>query len=152
MLPTLQGYITFLRNIVGISTTILPDNSPVIEWSYNFSTNTCTELLALVPNTPGNFLYITAVYNLATDTLLTNAHDQTGQTFFSEYQQKYQLRAFVPGVISSASDESTSSSMVVPKAAEGFTIQNLQNLKTPYGREYLAIVQSVGSLSLVSMA
>lgn len=150
--PSLSGYIWFLQNIVGLNTTVLPEDSPVINWSYNMATNLVWQILAYLPCPPDQFLYTNAVYNLATDFLLTNAQDQAGQDFFSTYQQKYNLRAFVGGVIQSASDESTSSSMVVPKQFDALTIQNLQNLKTPYGRQYLAIVQSLGSLSLMGIA
>lgn len=150
--PTLDGYVTFLRSIVGINTTVLPNGTPVIEWSYQMATNLVWEVLRYLPSPPDQFLYTNAVYNLATDFLLTNATDQAGQSFFSSYQAKYNLRAFVGGVIQSASDESTSSSMVVPKQFDALTIQNLQNLKTPYGRQYLATVQSLGSLSLMGIA
>ena len=154
--PTLAGYLEFLRNIVGINTTVLPDGSPIIEWSYNYAVNLVWEVLRYLPSPPDQFLYTTAVYNLTTSFLLANGQDPTGlpvsQQFFGPYQQKYNLRAFVGGVIQSASDESTSSSMVVPKAFDGLTIQNLQNLKDPYGRQYLAIVQSLGSLSLMGIA
>ena len=150
--PTLTGYLDFLRNIVGINTTALPDGSPVIEWSFNMATSLVWEVLRYLPSPPDQFLYTNAVYNLATSFLLANATDQAGQSYFSDWQQKYNLRAFVGGVIQSASDQSTSSSMVVPKQFDHLTIQNLQNLKDPYGRQYLAIVQSLGSLSLMGIA
>lgn len=149
--PSLSGFIAFLRNIVGINTTVLPDNAPVIEFSYNMAINICTDLLVTIPQIPGEFLYITAVYNLSTDTLLTYAQDQSGQTFFTQVQQKYQLHALVPGVISFAGDEGTQSTMVVPDAFKHMTIANLQNLKTPYGRTYLGIAQDFGSLSLMGI-
>lgn len=149
--PSLSGFIAFLRNIVGINTTVLPDNAPVIEFSYNMAINICTDLLVTIPQIPGEFLYITAVYNLATDTLLTYAQDQSGQTFFTQVQQKYQLHALVPGVISFAGDEGTQSTMVVPDAFKHMTLANLQNLKTPYGRTYLGIAQDFGSLSLMGI-
>ena len=149
--PSLSGFIAFLRNIVGINTTVLPDNAPVIEFSYNMAINICTDLLVTIPQIPGEFLYITAVYNLATDTLLTYAQDQSGQTFFTQVQQKYQLHALVPGVISFAGDEGTQSTMVVPDSFKHMTLANLQNLKTPYGRTYLGIAQDFGSLSLMGI-
>ena len=77
---------------MGINTTILPDDSPYIPYSYNFSINICSDLFAVIPQVPGNFLYMTAVYNLAGDTLLSSAVDQTGQQFFKQAQQKYQDR------------------------------------------------------------
>lgn len=149
--PNLEGYVTFLRDIAGLNTTVLPDNSPVIAFSYNLAINICIDLLSIIPQIPGNFLYTTAVYNLATDTLFTYAQDQPNQTYFAQVQQKYQLHSLVPGVISFAGDEGTQSTMVVPDAFKHMTIANLQNLKTPYGRTYLSIVQDVGSLSLLGI-
>lgn len=150
--PTLEGFNDFLRNIAQIDTTVLPDGSPVIEFSFNLAINICTDLLAIIPQIPGGFLYTIAVYNLATDTLYTYAQDQVGQTYFAEAQQKYQLRTFVSGVVSFAGDEGTQSSLTVPDAVKGFTIGNLQNLKTPFGRTYLQIVQDFGGLSLLGIA
>lgn len=150
--PTLSGYVTFIRDIMGINTTILPDNSPYIPYSYNFAVNICTELMAVIPQIPGQFLYETAVYNLAGDTLLSSAVDQTGQTFFKQAQQKYQLNTFVSGVVSFAGDEGTQSTLTVPESLKQLTIGNLQNLKTPYGRVYLQIAQDFGSLSLLGVA
>ena len=150
--PNLTDYVTFLRNIAGINTTYLPDGSPVIEFSYNMAINICTDLLATIPQIPGNFLYITAVYNLATDFLYTYAQDQTGQNYFTQVQQKYQLHTLVSGVVSFAGDEGTQSTLTVPEAFKGLTIGNLQNLKTPYGRTYLQIAQDFGSLSLLGVA
>lgn len=150
--PTLTGYVSFIRNIMGIDTTLLPDGSPVIEFTYNLALNICTDLLAVIPQIPGQFLYITAVYNLAGDSLLTYAVDQPGQNFFSQAQQKYQLKSFVSGVVSFAGDEGTQSTLTVPESLKGLTIGNLQNLKTPYGRTYLQIAQDFGSLSLLGVA
>jgi len=47
-------------------------------------------------------------------------------------------------VISSTSDESSSSSYMNPEQLKMLTLANLQNLRTPYGRAYLGIVQSYG--------
>ena len=152
MEPTLSGYVTFIRDIMGINTTILPDDSPYIPYSYNFSINICSDLFAVIPQVPGNFLYMTAVYNLAGDTLLSSAVDQTGQQFFKQAQQKYQLNTFVSGAVSFAGDEGTQSTLAVPEALKHLTIGNLQNLKTPYGRTYLQIAQDLGSLSLLGVA
>jgi hypothetical protein len=150
--PTLAGFLTFLRNIANINTTVLPDTSPVITFAFNYAMNICSDLLPLLSLAPGNFLYITAVYNLGTDILYTYAQDQPGQVYFTQVQQKYQLHTFVSGVVTFAGDEGTQSSLTVPEAFKGLTIANLQNLKTPYGRTYLQIVQDIGSLSLLSVA
>jgi hypothetical protein len=51
----------------------------------------------------------------------------------------------VAGVIGSSADETTSESLVVPEAMKNLTLQNLQNLKTPYGRQYLYFAQAFGT-------
>jgi hypothetical protein len=103
-------------------------------------------------------MYALAVYNLGGDTLINYAQDVQPPVpyetpgnndelpFFAYQRQKYKVSDFTPGVVQAASDEGTSTSLVVQKAAENFTLANLQNLKTPWGRAYLAIAQSVGSL------
>lgn len=142
--PTLAGYVEFLRDYAQINTTYLPDGSPYIDYSYKVAVKTCSETMGTIDA----FLYTSAVYNLATDVLYTIAKDQPDQTYFASYQKKYQIHTLVPGVVKSASDESTSSSLVVPMFFDRLTMGQLQNLKTPYGRMYLSIVQDLGSLSL----
>jgi len=148
MEPSLAGFVEFIRDTMGINTTILPNDDSYIEFSYEFSIRTCSNTLDVIDE----FLYTNAVYNLAGDTLLTYGKDQPGQSFFTQVQQKYQLNTFVPGVVDGAHDESTGSSMLVPDTFKRLTIGNLQNLKTPYGRFYLQIVQDLGSLSLFGIA
>jgi hypothetical protein len=150
--PTEAGFLTFIRDIMQIDNTILPDDNWAISFSYNYSINICLPLIGSIPQIPENFLYSTAVYNLAADTLLTYAIDQPGQDYFARYQQQYKLKALVPGVVERAQDESTSTDLFVPDFFKDMTLQNLQNLKTIYGRTYMQIAQSFGNLSLLNIA
>lgn len=59
---------------------------------------------------------------------------------------QYKIGAFVAGVLSSASDNGTSQGMTVPKSLQNLTIADLQNMKTPWGLEYLSILQQVGPI------
>ena len=138
------GFLAFLRaaNGVGIPTAALPDNSQDIINSYTFA----LELVNTAIQQVSALSYALAVYNLAADTLINFAQDQPGQTYFATARDSFKINSFVSGTISSTSDESTSSSMVVPKQFENLTLGNLQNLKTPYGRQYLAIAQQFGTL------
>ncbi|OYV61588.1 MAG: hypothetical protein B7Z69_00555 [Actinobacteria bacterium 21-73-9] len=86
-----------------------------------------------------------AVYNLAGDVLLNIAQDQADRGFFSEYRDRLGLNDFVPGMIGSASDTGTSQALANPDWVRTLTLGNLQNLKTPYGRAYLAIAQNYGT-------
>lgn len=144
MQPTLAGYIAFLRDIVQIPVGVLPDDSPYITTSYELSVQLVYCPLQGVGN---GFIYVQAVYNLATDILVNIAQDQPGQTppdFWAQVREKYNIGTFVAGVIQSSNNVDTGQSMVVPEAFKELTIANLQNLKTPWGRVYLGFVQSWG--------
>lgn len=145
MQPTLAGFLTFIRDVMGIDTTVLPDNAPVIAIAYNMAValaNPAFNCIPCDPSTPS--IYALMVYNLAGDNLVNFAQDQTGQTFFADLRKSLNLNGFVGGVISSSADESTSEAMVVPDAVKGFTMANLQSLKTPWGRQYMSFAQSYG--------
>jgi hypothetical protein len=145
-MPTLAGFQWFITNIMGITALVLPTNSPVIAYVYGLSTSTVNTQLAAV----GGDIYSQAVYNLAGDFLINYAQDQTGQTFFSYARATFHVNDFVSGVVTSAGDSSTSDSLEVPEQFKSFTLADLQNLKTPWGRTYLALAQKVGNLWGVS--
>jgi hypothetical protein len=168
--PTLAEFLLFIRNVMGISTTVLPDSSPVIPFALSVAMGIVNQQLWCIPipqtdaagvqlNTGGFSIYSQAVYNLAASNLLSYAQDlpnaaiipgsisdrnPEGLPFFAYSRQQYQINAFVSGVIQSTADESTSTSLVVMEAAKMFTLSNLQNLKDIYGRTYLGYAQSYG--------
>lgn len=160
--PTLAGFLLFLRNVVGISTTVLPDDSPVIPMAFAVALGIVNPQLQCIPipstdpagvtlNSGGITIFSLAVYNLASDNVFNYAQDQpdapvykNGKTYFDFFQDKWQINAFVSGVIASASDNGTGDSLVVQEAARAFTLSNLQNLKTPWGRTYLGFAQQYG--------
>ena len=140
MNPNLADFLTFIRVEMGISTTYLPDDSPAITMAYNVA----IEIVNPIINVLSPTMYTLAVYNLAGDNVINFAQDQTGQTFFADLRKSWNLIGFVGGIIQYTADESTSQSMAVPDSAKMFTLANLQQLKTPYGRQYLQIAQSYG--------
>jgi hypothetical protein len=162
--PTFAGFLAFVRNVMGIDTTILPDSSPVLPMAYAVAKAIVNPALMAIcvppvpdatPPTLGTTIYALAVYNLGGSNLINYAQDEPdaaiipgsgepGLPFFAFTRQKWNVNGFVSGVIQSAADESTSESMVVQEAAKNFTLANLQQLKDPYGRQYLAFAQSYG--------
>lgn len=150
--PTPAGFLAFIRNVMGISTSNLPDNSPVIPMALAVS----LEIVNLAINTASPLMYTLAVYNLGGDNLINYAQDVPDAQpvpgsdpplpYFANLRSSFKCNAFISGVISSASDDGTSESMVVQEAAKNFTLSDLQNLKTPWGRQYLAIAQRYGTL------
>ena len=150
---------------MGISTSVLPDGAPVIGMAFAVALGLVNPALRIahIPsqdssgaqlNGGGLTFFALAVYNLAGDNLLNYAQDQPGapnvkgskppMPFFAWTRKQWNINGFVSGVIQSAGDETTNQSMVVQDAAKAFTLANLQQLKTPYGRQYLAIAQSFG--------
>lgn len=146
--PTVAGFLTFVRNVMGISSTYLPDNAPILTYAMNVSLATVYLPMATLPAgivgywTP----YELAVYNLAGDRLVNYAPDQSGQTYFADMRRELGLMSFVPGVISSSYDEGTGQTLTVPDFMKTISLMDLQNLRTPWGREYLAYAQMSGPL------
>jgi len=136
----LVSFKAFIRNIMQINTTVLPDNSPYIEMSLEVAVEIVNPAIAQA----STVLFDQALNNLSGDYLLNWAQDQTGQTFFADVRRSLNIGGFVGGVISASADVSTSETMVTPEFMKGLTMANLQNLKTPYGRQYMAIAQAYG--------
>lgn len=140
--PSLEGFLVFIRETMVISTTYLPDDAPVIAEAYDMAIAVTNLFLAQAPGP----IYRQAVYNFGGDYIINWAPDQTGETYFDNLRTTWNIYDFISGVIEASSDESSSQTLVVPKAAETFTLSDLQNLKTPYGRQYLALAQRFGTL------
>jgi hypothetical protein len=91
-------------------------------------------------------IYMLAVYNLGASNLLNWFPDTPPSTFFADARKGYGINSFVAGVVTASSDEGTSNSLTTPEWASNLTIANLQQLKDPFGRQYLAFAADYGSL------
>jgi len=80
--------------------------------------------------------------NPGTANLLPGA--QVAMTYFTQARLSFKLASFFPGVVGSAGDQGTSVGMDNPEFMKGLTLMDLQLLKTPWGRAYLAIAQKSG--------
>jgi hypothetical protein len=158
MNPTLAGFINFIYNVMSVPTTALSNTSPVIAMAFNVALQIVNPALAQMGlcaapgvqiDTTLPSIYALAVYNLAADNLVNYAQDTNSSTptnYWANLRASFDTLGFVSGVISSTSDEGTSESMVVMDAAALFTMANLQQLKTPWGRQYMAFAQDFGYL------
>ena len=149
--PTLEGFTQWIYTFMGIPQAACP---PTQEWiAFSFYTAVATVNLWL-QRLPGP-IYLRAVYNLAGDLLVQSCPDEPGEEYptdnpdglgyFAYLRKAMDINGFLAGVIESSADESTSQSMKVPDQFSELTIADLQNLKTPWGRAYLGIAQSVGT-------
>jgi hypothetical protein len=148
--PNITDFTTFLRSVVGIDLLYLPDNAPVIGYAFNTSMAIVNPLLACMPlpmPVPGSWtMYALAVYNLGADSVINFAPDQTNRTYFLELRQSFNINSFVPGVIAASSNAPTAQTTLNPEFMKTFTMRDLRNLRTPYGRAYLEIALDYGSL------
>lgn len=142
MNPTLDAYLDFLRTAVGIPVSALPDDSPWIATTYNASLELVYSDLAFLAPT----LYSIAVYNLATAFLVDWASDVPPSTYFADARIKFGTGNFIPGLIINTGDESDNVAIMIPDSLKQLSLANLQQLKTPWGRAYLGIVQMIGNI------
>lgn len=158
--PSLEGYTAWLYPITGITPAALPPDSPWLGYAYGTALFTVNPQLILVR---GPF-FTQAVYNLAADLQVQWTPDVDPPVFyptpwpaqgdgdpqqlkFFEYLRKqYDVNGFVPGVVEATADEGTSTSLKVPDNFDTLTIDQLQNLKTPWGRVYLGYAMKAGTL------
>ena len=140
--PNATDLYTFLTTVAGVPQAALPSNSPYISWALSYAEEkTLLVLYAIVQD-----YYCFAVYCLATSFLLNWCPDQSGQTFFAEARKSMKLNSFVGGTVQSSADQATSESLMAPDFLKGLTLGQLQALKDPYGRQWLALQQDMGSI------
>lgn len=145
---SLGGFQTFITTVMGVPVANLPLTAPIIPFCFNYATNAVNPALNTIPNFDVSqpTTYATAIYYLAADLLINFATDTSPSTYFSDLRKSFGCNTFVGGVITSSGDGTTSQSMQVAEFVSNLNIGDLQNMKTPYGRQYLAIAQSVGTL------
>jgi hypothetical protein len=140
--PNATDLYTILTTVAGVPTADLPADSPYVTWALSYA----EELTLLVLRAVGQDFYCFAVYCLATSFLLNWCPDTPPSTFFADARDKMNLAGFTPGVVNSAADQGTSDGLLSPEFLSGLTMQNLQALKDPFGRAWLAASQELGNI------
>lgn len=137
--PNLADFTVFVY-AQGVPQADLPSDSQYLVWS--FDTSVAKAICS--PACLAPIIYVLAVYNLGMHTLLKIAQDEEGQTFFADQRKAFNLLTFLGGPVQAAADQGTSDSLVVPDFFKTLTLADLDLLKTPWGREYLAYAQAFG--------
>lgn len=141
--PTLAGFQAFLTGVVGIDPLYLPPNSPVIGYAFHVAKTIVNHALWVAGT------YTLAVYNLGASQVINFAPDQPGRTYFDGLRTKLKISDWTAGVVSSTSDQGTGTSLLNPDFMKNLTLANLQQIKDPYGRQYLAFAQDAGTVWVV---
>ncbi len=76
--------------------------------------------------------------------VVSTANATASEQFFMNARRGFKIAGFIPGVVSNASDLSTGAGFLNPDFLRGLTLENIQLLKTPFGRSYLGIAQKYG--------
>ena len=149
-IPTMAGFQDWLYNVVGIPVEWLPIDSSVLTYAYDAALTIVNPIFGCVPGS----IYQIMVYNLATHYVMFWAPDVTTSPpypyktidgvdygYFQWQRKQNNMNGFTTGIVQSASDNGTSTSMVVPDQAKNLTMSQLGLTTTPWGRTYLGLAQ-----------
>lgn len=67
-----------------------------------------------------------------------------GFQFFANLRKQYKLLSLVAGPVQTATDQGTSTTLVVPDFFKTVTMADIDLMKTPWGQRYLAYAQKAG--------
>ena len=146
--PTLAGFQDFVYGVMKIDPLNLPTSEPVIGYAFDVAMSVVNYVLKVVRSPPNGqwSIYAMAVYNLGGSNLVNYAQDQPGRTFFDDLRKSLGINKFQAGVVSSTSDTGTSVALLNPDFMREITLANLQQIKDPWGRQYLQFAQDYGTL------
>jgi hypothetical protein len=140
--PTLAGFVAWSQAVMGLNSVVISPTDQGYAYAFQIA-------LDIVPKDFSNTvpdIYTLTVYNWGGSQLIQWQQDYTGQTFFADARKAYGINNFVAGVISSASDVSTSETLTIGKGLQNLQLLDLQAIKDPYGRQALAFMQTIGTL------
>jgi hypothetical protein len=144
--PTLAGFTAWVSAVMGVPSGSMPDTT-TLTTAYNESLNLAYLGLQGVPSQSATLsIYAMAVYNLGGALLVEIAQDNPNSTFWQDLRNKLNINNFTPGLTNSASDQGTSEGMYILPIFSGLTMLDLQLLKTPWGRAYLAFAGQWGPI------
>jgi hypothetical protein len=140
--PTLAGFEAYCRTPVGIPTSAMPVNDPGFAIWFAIA----LEWVPLGLNCIGQTTYTYTVYNWGVSVLLQFQQDQANQTFFADKRAAFGVYNLVPGAVSATADEATSTTLTLGKAMSNLSLEDLQRVKDPYGRQAIAVLMEFGPL------
>ncbi|TGC25830.1 hypothetical protein [Escherichia sp. E1130] len=137
--PTFEGYLAFVRGVMGVPDTAISDNDPTLKCCYGSA-------LELIPKHLGleclPIIYTNTVYNAGGSLLLRYGPGD----FFIEQRKKLGLNTPMYGLVNSAADQGTSGSMTISDALNNLTLADLMLMQDPYGRQVVAVLMEMGPL------
>jgi hypothetical protein len=141
--PTFEGFLGFVRGVMGVPTSAIPDDSPTLKCCYLAALEVVSNGMGLcqLPT-----IYTATVYNAGGSLLLNHAIDTPPDTYFSDIRKKLGIGKLVSGLMTAASDQGTSGSTVISDAMSNLTLADLMMMQDPYGRQVVAVLMEMGPL------
>ncbi|CAD6037140.1 hypothetical protein [Escherichia coli] len=141
--PTPDGFLRFVRGVMGVPDTAIADDSPTLECCYQTA-------LELIPKNVGleylPIIYTNTVYSAGGSLLLRYAIDTPPSTYFADQRKKLNLNNPVYGLVNSAADQGTSGSMTISDALSNLSLADLMLMQDPWGRQVVAVLMEIGPL------
>ena len=141
--PTLDGFIRFVRGVMGVPETAIADDDPTLDCCFKSA-------LELIPKQVGlerlPIIYTNTVYNAGGSLLLRYAMDVPPSTYFANIRKNLNLNTPIYGLVNSAADQGTSGSMAISDALSNLSLADLMMMQDPYGRAAIAALMELGPL------
>lgn len=83
-------------------------------------------------------------YPLETNPGAATAPGMFNMQFFAAARKSFQLNAMVAGPVESTGDQGTNTKLIAPDFFKNLTMEDLDLIKTPWGRRYLAFAMKAG--------
>lgn len=139
--PTFEGFLGFVRGVMGVPVTAITDDSLTLRCCYDAALELVNVGMGLcrLPT-----IYTNTVYNAGASLLLNYGNDTPPSTYFTDMRKKLGIGKLVTGLMSSASDQGTSGSIVIGEALSNLTLGDLMMMQDPYGRQVIAVLMELG--------
>ncbi|WP_237929972.1 hypothetical protein [Buttiauxella sp. S19-1] len=141
--PTFEGYLAFVRGVMGVPDTAISDDSPTLKCCYNAALEIVNVGMGLcqLPT-----IYTATVYNAGASLLLNHAIDIPPSTYFADIRKQLGLGKPVNGLVNAASDQGTAGSITIGEAMSNLTLADLMMMQDPYGRQVVAVLMEMGPI------
>lgn len=145
---TVQTWFTdFITNVAGFPADSFPSTSTLILTAQRWGMGMVPYQFQLVCPAPD--IYQLAVCCAGASFIINwapDAPDAANPTYFADLRKKYGIQSSQIGLLTSASDNGTGDSFQLPDWAKEASMQDLQWLRDPFGRQLLGMLQQFGSL------
>ncbi len=141
--PTFEGFLIFVRGVMGVPFTAIANDNPTLKCCYNAALEIVNVGMGLcqLPT-----IHTATVYNAGGSLLLNHAIDIPPSTYFTDMRTKIGIGKKVNGLMTAAADQGTSGSTAISDAMSNLTLADLMMMQDPYGRQVVAVLMEMGPL------